>query len=349
MTSEASPALPRRHIAHEIPRLLPSCGGKWPSSNAAFEGHNLVNCYAGNLSIAVIQANNSFKEQYRVESSQPFGTVIGIFDGHGGSEAAQFACDNLFLHLQENLSSSQRVTTDAISKAFKATEEGFIELVSRQWKTDPQIATVGACCLVGAVQQKTLFIANLGNSRAVLGKISCTGQIVAEQLSSEHIANDAWKAKGLVQVLRAIGDAYLKHPQYSREPLNKPILGANPSIVSHVLRPSDRFIIFGSAVLWEYLSNQEAVEIVKNHQASVSFQLSIFSPSSCLYSASFKLFSFLMLSIMTKTSQFTKRLCCAYALQKSLRTVKRLRHIAIFEILIRLCAPPPPHTHTQKN
>lgn len=100
----------------------------------------------------------------------------------------------------ENLSSSQRVTTDAISKAFKATEEGFIELVSRQWKTDPQIATVGACCLVGAVQQKTLFIANLGNSRAVLGKISCTGQIVAEQLPSEHIANDAWKAKGLVQV-----------------------------------------------------------------------------------------------------------------------------------------------------
>lgn len=82
MTSEASPALPRRHIAHEIPRLLPSCGGKWPTSDAAFEGHNLVNCYAGNLSIAVIQANNSFKEQYRVESSQPFGTVIGIFDGH---------------------------------------------------------------------------------------------------------------------------------------------------------------------------------------------------------------------------------------------------------------------------
>lgn len=92
------------------------------------------------------------------------------------------------------------MTTDAISKAFKATEEGFIELVSCQWKTDPQIATVGACCLVGAVQQKTLFIANLGNSRAVLGKVSCIGQIVAEQLSSEHIANDAWKAKGLVQV-----------------------------------------------------------------------------------------------------------------------------------------------------
>uniref|UniRef100_A0A0E0BKT9 protein-serine/threonine phosphatase n=1 Tax=Oryza glumipatula TaxID=40148 RepID=A0A0E0BKT9_9ORYZ len=171
------------------------------------------------------------------------------------------------------LSSSQRVTTDAISKAFKATEEGFIELVSRQWKTDPQIATVGACCLVGAVQQKTLFIANLGNSRAVLGKVSCIGQIVAEQLSSENIANDAWKAKGLVQVLRAIGDAYLKYPQYSREPLNKPILSANPSIVSRVLRPSDRFIIFGSAVLWEYLSNQEAVEIVKNHQASGSAKM----------------------------------------------------------------------------
>lgn len=120
----------------------------------------------------------------------------------------------------------------------------------------------------------------------------------------------------MMQVLRPIGDAYLKYPQYSREPLNKPILSANPSIVSRVLRPSDRFIIFGSAVLWEYLSNQEAVEIVKNHQASVSFLLSIFSPSSCLYSASFKLFSFLMLSIMTKTSRFTKCLCCARPCKK---------------------------------
>lgn len=97
----------------------------------------------------------------------------------------------IYMHADIIMSSSQGATIDAISKAFKATEEGFIELVSQKWKTNPQMAATGSCCLVGIMQQKTLFIANLGNSQAVLGKVSCTGEIFAEQLSSEHIASDA--------------------------------------------------------------------------------------------------------------------------------------------------------------
>uniref|UniRef100_A0A0A9D6F7 protein-serine/threonine phosphatase n=1 Tax=Arundo donax TaxID=35708 RepID=A0A0A9D6F7_ARUDO len=192
------------------------------------------------------------------------------------------------------------MTADAIGNAFLATEQGFITLVSRLWETKPSLATIGSCCLVGIVHQRTLFVANLGDSRAVLGKVSHDGKIIAEQLSREHnnanqegvrqeliaqhpddpgivvFRHGVWRVKGIIQVSRSIGDAYLKHPQYNMEqfhskfrvpgPFSRPILSANPSIVSQSLEPSDRFVIFASDGLWEHLSNQEAVEIVQKHQ-----------------------------------------------------------------------------------
>ena len=55
-----------------------------------------------------------------------------------------------------------------------------------------------------------------------------------------------------------------------REPFNKPILSADPSITVYELQPQDQFVIFASDGLWEHLSNQEAVDIVQNHPHSVS-------------------------------------------------------------------------------
>ncbi|TVU44281.1 hypothetical protein EJB05_03717 [Eragrostis curvula] len=302
-------------------RLLSSCGGVWPTSpapgaaagdaSASSEGRDgllwwrdLARCHAGDVSVAVAQANQVLEDQCRLESAPPLGTVVGVFDGHAGPDAARFACDNLFPNLRDASSGPNGVTEDAIREAFLATEEGFVALVSRLWETQPDIATVGTCCLVGIVHNRTLFVANLGDSRAVLGrKVGRTGQITAEQLSSEHNANQeavrnelmaqhpddpqivalkhgVWRVKGIIQVSRSIGDVYLKHAQYNTErikpkfrtsePFSRPILSANPYIISRDLQPSDCFVIFASDGLWEHLSNQEAVEIVHNHQRSGS-------------------------------------------------------------------------------
>ncbi|KAL6873653.1 hypothetical protein ACP4OV_013735 [Aristida adscensionis] len=291
--------------AGTLQRFLSAWTGVWPTMKAKSEGqdgvlwwHDLARSQDGDLSVAVIQANNMLEDQCCVESVLPLGTFVGIFDGHGGPEAARYACDHLLPNLKEASSGPQGMAADAIRRAFLATEQGFITLVSRQWETKPSLAAVGSCCLVGIVHQRTLFVANLGDSRAVLGKFSPDGKIAAEQLSMEHIANyesvrqeliaehpddphivvykhGIWRVKGIIQISRSIGDAYLKDPQYNREPLyskfrvepfSKPILSASPSIVSHSLQPSDHFVIFASDGLWEFFSNQEAVEIVQKHQ-----------------------------------------------------------------------------------
>ena len=82
------------------------------------------------------------------------------------------------------------LSEEVIRKAFDATEEEFLHLVKRSWIARPQIASVGSCCLVGAIANDILYVANLGDSRAVLGRRAypngTNNQVVAERLSTDH-------------------------------------------------------------------------------------------------------------------------------------------------------------------
>uniref|UniRef100_A0A5B6ZBK9 protein-serine/threonine phosphatase n=1 Tax=Davidia involucrata TaxID=16924 RepID=A0A5B6ZBK9_DAVIN len=260
----------------------------------------------GEFSMAVMQANNLLEDQSQLESgplssldSGPCGTFIGVYDGHGGPETSRFVNDNLFLHLKRFASEHKEISANVIKKAFLATEEEFLSLVKQQWLTKPQIASVGSCCLVGIICNGLLYVANAGDSRAVLGRVERSVRgVTAIQLSTEHNASiesvrdelrslhphdpqivvfkhKVWRVKGLIQVSRSIGDAYLKNAEFNREPLlarfrlrepfPKPILSPEPSIFIHKLNPKDQFLIFASDGLWEHLSNQEAVDLVNEY------------------------------------------------------------------------------------
>ncbi|XP_016500117.1 putative protein phosphatase 2C 42 isoform X3 [Nicotiana tabacum] len=286
-----------------------SRGGESSSSNSNTNGgfgkdgllwfHDIGKYGSGEYSMAIVQANQVLEDQSQIESG-PFGTFVGVYDGHGGPDTARYVCDHLFRHFQAaSAEGNGVVTAETIQRAFLETERGFTSLVSENWNSRPQMATVGSCCLVGAIYQQTLFVANLGDSRVVLGKkVGNTGEIAAIQLSTEHNANiesirwelkdlhpndpqivvlrhGVWRVKGIIQVSRSIGDVYLKHAKYCREPINgkfrvsepinMPILLATPSILTHPLHPNDSFLIFASDGLWEHLSNEKAVQIVQSH------------------------------------------------------------------------------------
>lgn len=121
---------------------------------------------------------------------------------------------------QENGSISEDIIRNAVS----ATEDGFLTLVRRSFEIKPLIAAMGSCCLVGVIWKGTLYIANLGDSRAVIGSTGGTSKkIVAEQLTKEHNASKeeirrelrnlhpedsqivimkhgTWRVKGIIQV-----------------------------------------------------------------------------------------------------------------------------------------------------
>ncbi|KAL0289376.1 UNVERIFIED_CONTAM: putative protein phosphatase 2C 38 [Sesamum calycinum] len=250
----------------------------------------------GEFSMAVIQANNLLEDYSQLESgplslldSGPCGTFIGVYDGHGGPETSRFVNQTLFANLK----------------------------MRQKWHIMPQIASVGTCCLVGVICNGFLYVANAGDSRVVLGREDkAVGAVTAIQLSTEHNANiesvrdelrtlhpndsrivvlkhKVWRVKGIIQVSRSIGDAYLKRSEFNKEPLlqkfrlsepfSKPILSAEPSIFVHRLNPRDQFLIFASDGLWEHLTNQEAVDIVNSYPVvallgDLSKRLSVWQP-----------------------------------------------------------------------
>ncbi|KAL9224300.1 hypothetical protein vseg_000350 [Gypsophila vaccaria] len=259
--------------------------------------------YKGDYSIAAVQANSSMEDQSQVYTC-PFATYVGVFDGHGGPHASLFVNSYLFSFLHKFVSEHGGMSADVIKKAFSATEDEFLRHVKGRFAQQPQIASAGSCCLVGAIVNDELFVANLGDSRAVLGRRSSTKQknVVAERLSTDHNVSDeevrrevealhpdddhivaynrgVWRIRGIIQVSRSIGDFYLKKSDISREfrmpiPLRRPVISAEPSIIRRQLKPQDLFLIFASDGLWDQLSDQAAVEIVaKNPRAGIAKRL----------------------------------------------------------------------------
>lgn len=251
----------------------------------------------GEFSFAVVQANAVIEDQSQVETGR-HATFVGVYDGHGGPEASRYISDHLFRHLIRLAQENGVMSEDILRSAFSETESGFLTLVRRAYAIRPVLAAIGSCCLVGVIWKRTLYVANLGDSRAVMGCLDRSNKIVAEQLTRDHNAcmeeirkelrnlhpedsqivvmkHGVWRIKGIIQVSRSIGDAYLKRPEFALdpsfprfhlpEPLRRPVLRADPSIITRPISPDDKFIIFASDGLWEYLSNQEAVEIIHNN------------------------------------------------------------------------------------
>ncbi|XP_031261170.1 probable protein phosphatase 2C 63 [Pistacia vera] len=266
---------------------------------------------SGDYSIAVVQANSNLEDQSQVFTS-PSATYIGVYDGHGGPEASRFVNKHLFPFLHKFAMEQGGLSAEVIKKAFHATEEEFLRLVKRVLPVRPQIASVGSCCLLGAISNDVLYVANLGDSRAVLGRrVSVDSKhkvkVAAERLSTDHnvaveevrkevealhpddshivvYTRGVWRIKGIIQVSRSIGDVYLKKPEFYRDPifqqfgnpipLKRPAMTAEPSVLSRKLRPQDLFLIFASDGLWEQLSDEAAVEIVfKNPRNGIAKRL----------------------------------------------------------------------------
>lgn len=291
-------------------RWLPSCcccselGGGGRSGSVADDGLvwdvALKSHASGDYSVAVAQANEALEDQAQVLVS-PASTLVGVYDGHGGPDAARFVNARIFSLIQEFASENGGLSAEVIKRAFAATEEEFMGMVAKSWPSQPRLVSVGSCCLVGAIEDGTLYVANLGDSRAVLGRRAAPGdrakrRVVAERLSRDHnVADEAvrremaeahpddphivtsahgvWRIKGIIQVSRSIGDAYLKRPDMCSPalmqticpfPLRRPVMSAVPSIKTRRLRPGDQFLIFATDGLWEQLTDEAAVNIVSH-------------------------------------------------------------------------------------
>jgi len=187
----------------------------------------------------------------------PKKAFYGVFDGHGGPHASEYAAEHLHkLILQQKYDEQPH---PSLKSGFKQLDHDWLQLAERNNLDD---GTTAICVLI---ENLTLFVCNVGDSRAVL----CSGG-KAVPLSVDHKPNrddekrrieklggriifyGTWRVEGVLAVTRAIGDRRLKT-----------YVSAVPEIMERKLQTEDEFLILASDGVWDVLSCQDACNIVK--------------------------------------------------------------------------------------
>uniref|UniRef100_J3MI52 protein-serine/threonine phosphatase n=1 Tax=Oryza brachyantha TaxID=4533 RepID=J3MI52_ORYBR len=121
---------------------------------------------AGEFSMAAAQANAEMEDQAQVMPS-PEATLVGVYDGHGGPDASRFLRSRLFPLVHELAAEhGGAVTAEVMRKAFLAADEEYLQLLRWSLPNMSRAAASGSCCLLGAISDDTLYVANAGDSRA---------------------------------------------------------------------------------------------------------------------------------------------------------------------------------------
>ncbi|CAL9038828.1 probable protein phosphatase 2C 62 [Musa acuminata AAA Group] len=185
--------------------------------------------------------------------------LFAIFDGHLGHDVA----DYLRSHLFENILKEPEIWSDiesAIRKAYDRTDQKILEKAAELGRGG---STAVTAILIDGVK---LVVANIGDSRAVISKNG-----VARQLSVDHepsteqrlieekggfvsnIPGDVPRVDGQLAVARAFGDCSLKAH-----------LSSEPDVADDVIDDDTESLILASDGLWKVMSNEEAVDLIKD-------------------------------------------------------------------------------------
>ena len=111
-------------------------------------------------------------------------SYFGIFDGHGGEGCAEFLKDNFLNYLLENKNFPFDIKL-SLNETFEKIEEEFFK--QKCGTILEQSDRSGSCALVSLIFDNKIYIANLGDSRAIM---SINGGTKIKALTNDHKPNN---------------------------------------------------------------------------------------------------------------------------------------------------------------
>lgn len=110
-----------------------------------------------------------FEANCVISSLQAF---FGVFDGHGGTKAAEFAAENLDKNIiDEVMRSDENAIAEAVKQGYLNTDSDFLKEDIRG----------GSCCVTAFIRKGSLIVSHAGDCRAVMSRCGA-----AEALTSDH-------------------------------------------------------------------------------------------------------------------------------------------------------------------
>eukprot|EP00347_Sterkiella_histriomuscorum_P007122 403350178 len=270
------------------------------STKHSVKRNGVVRAYAANTNQGLVRNYNEdrvsiilniLKPPNRKDEHWPRCSFFGIYDGHGGSACADFLRDNLhqFVIKEPSFPADPK---EALMIGFVNAEKKFMELCQNE---NGIIDKSGSCAIVALIVEDMCYIANVGDSRAIMS--SEQGHQIIE-LSRDHKPNDDLERKRIIEgggqiyhrtattnvdekdpskkeivvgplrvlpgrlsVSRTFGDAEAKIQKFGGNPN---VVIATPEIRAFRISSEHDFIVLGCDGIFDKLSNQDTIACVWN-------------------------------------------------------------------------------------
>lgn len=192
-------------------------------------------------------------------------SFYGVFDGHGGKDAAQFVRDNLPRVVVEDADFPLELEK-VITRSFMETDAAFAKTCSLE-----SSRASGTTALTAMIFGRSLLVANAGDCRAVLSRCGAAVEMSKdhrpcckkERMRIESLGGyiDDGFLNGELGVTRALGDWHLEGMKGGGERGGP--LSAEPELKLMTLTKDDEFLIIGSDGIWEMFTSQNAVDFAR--------------------------------------------------------------------------------------
>jgi len=224
-------------------------------------------------------------------------SCFGVFDGHGGKEVALFVSKHFAQELLKNAKYQQGDVVSALKETYLVmdtmlrTPEGAVEVfrlvrdLPDSAPVNPRdavdvAANVGCTAVVAVIQGNTLYVANAGDSRCVLGSNRKAVDMsvdhkpdLPEEIARIRAAGGCvidGRVNGNINLSRSLGDLEYKNtPNFSAE---QQAVTAFPDVTRRELTPEDHFLVLCCDGIWDILTSQECVDFVYERLAREPIQ-----------------------------------------------------------------------------
>lgn len=218
-------------------------------------------------------------------NSDPKLSLFGVMDGHG--EEGHLVSDFVMKNLRKCLEKQKDLTENPAN----AISNGVINLVSLLGKTQINCSFSGTTLVFGLLIDRVLHVGNVGDSRAVMARRKTDDKLEAIELSRDHKPEDPKEKKrilaagGRVHPIPGppnvdcgpsrvwLGDQDIPGLAMSRsigDNICRDIgVTSEPEVLVHKVQDNDLFAIWASDGVWEFISNERAIEIVWKNKGSL--------------------------------------------------------------------------------
>jgi len=215
--------------------------------------------------------------------------ICGVIDGHGeqGHHVSSFVKSQLAARILEHRRSrAHRGNRSAIVNGFADTSE---KLQRAHGIDSRESGAVAALCMR---KGQDLYAANVGDTRAVLVGSDERGRVRSQPLTRDHTAASAGERDRIRASGGKVAPTYIPGQGFAGPPrvwqqeqvqgglcvtrafgdhsLTRVGVTAQPEVVKHRLRPSDKCVVLASDGCWDYVSNERAAEIAMQHASPKS-------------------------------------------------------------------------------